>query len=156
VAWEDSGPGGKAVLLTNAPVEAPVQAFEDDEDRRLIENCGIKEAKQQRDLGHPPQKTARVVRVPVVCTRLMFALATAHRRLCEREATGGEPGGWHRWRRQLVEQAREQVSVSAQGAYGSFHLAEYSLLVGVKLKDRPPGMGTRQDRLAQYGLITRR
>jgi hypothetical protein len=41
--------------------------------------------------------------------------------------------------------------VFAQGVYGIFHLAEYSLLVGVKLKDRPPGVGSRQDVRAKSG-----
>lgn len=155
--WQgkDYGPGGKTVFLTNAPVEQPLQPFDEYDDRSLIENCCIKEAKQQWDLGHPPQKTERAVRVHVLFTLLMFALATAYRLQCEREATGGEPVGWQRWRRQLWEQTREQVIVFAQGYYGIFHLAEYSLLVGVKLKDRPPGIGTRQDVLAKYGLITR-
>jgi hypothetical protein len=40
----------------------------------------------------------------------------------------------------------------AQGRYGILHLAEDSLLVGVKLTDVPPGIGTRQDVLAQYRL----
>jgi hypothetical protein len=152
---KDYGPGGKTVFLTNAPVAKPLQVFDDYDDRSLIENCCIKEAKQQWDLGHPPQKTARAVRVHVLFTLLMFALATAYRLQCEREATGGEPVGWQRWRRQLLEQSREKVIVFAQGAYGIFHLAEYSLLVGVKLKDVPPGIGTRQDVLVKYGLITR-
>jgi hypothetical protein len=78
----------------------------------------------------------------------MFALATAYRLPYEREAMGGEPVGWQRWRRQLLEQTREQVIVFAQGSYGIFHLTEYSLLVGVKLKDVPPGIGTRQEVLA--------
>jgi hypothetical protein len=52
------GPGGKTVFLTNASVRQPLQAFDDDDDRSLIENCCIKESKQQWDLGHPPQKTA--------------------------------------------------------------------------------------------------
>ena len=155
--WQgkDYGPGGKTVFLTNAPVEQPLQPFDDYDDRSLIENCCIKEAKQQWDLGHPPQKTERAVRVHVMFTLLLFALATAYRLQCEREAIGSEPVGWQCWRRQLVEQTREQVIVFAQGYYGIFHLAEYSLLVGVKLKDRPPGIGTRQDVLAKYRLITR-
>jgi hypothetical protein len=33
--------------------------------------------------------------------------------------------------------------VFAQGTYGIFHLAEYSLLLGGKRKDVPPGIGTR-------------
>jgi hypothetical protein len=149
---KDYGLGGKTVFLTNAPVQQPLQPFDDYDDRSLIENCCIKEAKQQWDLGHPPQKTARAVRVHVLFTLLMFALATAYRLQCEREASSGEPVGWQRWRRQLLEQTREQVIVFAQGYYGIFHLAEYSLLVGVKLKDRPPGIGTHQEILAKYRL----
>jgi hypothetical protein len=155
--WQgkDYGPGGKTVFLTNAPVDQPLRPFDDYDDRSLIENCCIKEAKQQWELGHPPQKTARAVRVHVVFTLLMFALATASRLQCEREAMGGEPVGWQRWRRQLLEQTREQVIGLAQGYYGIFHLAEYSLLVGVKLKDVPPGIGTRQDVLAKFRLTKR-
>ena len=73
----DYGPGGTTVFLTNASVEQPVQPFDDDADRSLIEHCCIKAAKQPWDLKHPPQKTARAVRVHVVLTLLMFALATA-------------------------------------------------------------------------------
>jgi hypothetical protein len=136
-------------------VDKPLQVFDDDDDRSLIENCCIKACKQQWDVGHPPKKTERAVQVQVVFTLLMFALATAYRLQGEREATGGEPVGWQRWRRQLLEQTRDKVIVFAQGADGIFHLAEYSWLVGVKLKDRPPGISTRQDLLAKYGLIPR-
>jgi hypothetical protein len=154
--WQgkDDGPGGKTVFLTHAPGGKPVQVFDDDDERSLIENCCIKEAKQQWELGHPPQKNDRAVRVHVVFTMLMFALATAYRLPCEREALGGAPVGWQRWRRQLLEQTREKVIVFAKGYYGIFHLAEYSLLLGVKLKDVPPGVGTRQEILAQYRLLS--
>ncbi len=86
---------------------------------------------------------------------LMFALATAYRRQCAQEATGGEPVGWQRWRRQLLEQTRDKVIVFAQGYYGIFHLAEYSLLLGVKLKDVPPEISSRQQVLAKHGLPAR-
>jgi Transposase DDE domain len=146
------GPGGKTVFLTNAPVDRPLQPFDDYDERSLIENCCIKEAKQQWDLGHPPQKTGRAVRVHVVFTLLMFALATAYRLQCEQEAIRCEPMGWMRWRRQLLEQTRDKVIVFAQEWYGIFPLAEFALLVGVKLKDVPPGIGTLQDVLAKYKL----
>ena len=147
----DDGPGGKTVFLTNASVQQPLQPFDDYDDRSLIENCCIKEAKQW-DWKHPPQKTARAVRVHVMFTRLMFALATAYRLQGEGEALRGEPVGWQRWRRQLLEQTRDQVIVFAQGYYGIFHIAEFALLRGVKLKDVPPGIGTRRDILAKHGL----
>jgi hypothetical protein len=155
--WQgkDYGPGGKTVFLTNASVAEPRQSFQDYDDRRLIEHCCIKEAKQPWDLGHPPQKSERAMRVHVLFTLLMFALATAYRLQCEREAMGGELVGWQRWRRQLLEQTRDQVIVFAQGSYGIFHLAEYSLLLGVKLKDGPPDIGSRQQVLAKYRLPAR-
>jgi hypothetical protein len=129
-----------------------LQPSDDYDGHRLIENCGLKEAKQQWDLGHPPQKTAPAVWVHVLFTLLMFALATAYRQQCEREATGGEPIGWQRWRRQLLEQTRDKVMVFAQGYYGIFHLAEYSLRLGVRLKDKPRGLGTYHDILSKYRL----
>jgi hypothetical protein len=150
----DYGPGGKTVFLTNGRVDKPLQPFDDYDDRSLIENCCIKEAKQQWDLGHPPQKTERAVRVHVVFALLMFALATAYRLQCEREALGEEPVGWQRWRRQLLAQTRDKVIVFAQHVYGIFHVAEYSMLLGVKLKQPPPGVGTSQEILAKYGLAT--
>jgi hypothetical protein len=152
----DYGPGGKTVFLTNAPVDRPLQSFDDYDDRSLIENCYIKESKQQWSLKHPPQKTARAVRVHVMFTLLMFALATAYRLQCEQEETGGEPVGWQRWRRQLLEQTRDMVIIFAGTYYGIFHIAEYSLLLGVKLKDVPLGIGTRQQILAKYGLVAHR
>jgi hypothetical protein len=74
---------------------------------------------------------------------------------CELDAIGGEPVGWQRWRRQLREQTRDQVIVFAEGHYGIFHLAEYSRLLGVKLKDFPPDIGSRQQVLAKYRLPAR-
>jgi hypothetical protein len=152
----DYGPGGKTVVLTNAAGQRPVPPFADADDRRRMEHGCLKEAKQPWDLGHPPQQTARAVRVPGVFTLLLCALATASRLERAREARGGAPVGWQRWRRQLREQTREQVIGFAQGSYGMFHLAEYSLLVGGKRKDRPPGVGSHQAIWAQYGLRSRR
>jgi hypothetical protein len=148
------GPAGKTVFLTNATVDKPLQPFDDDDDRSLIENCCIKESKQQWSLKHPPQKNARAVRVHVMFTVLLFALATAYRLQSEQADTGKEPVGWQRWRRQLLEKTRDLVIIFAQDAYGIFHLAEYSLLLGVKLKDTPPGIGTRQQILSKYRLTT--
>ena len=129
-----------------------MQPFDDDDDRSLIESCCIKEAKQQWDLGHPPQNTERAVRAHVVFTLLMFALATAYRLQCERPALGGEPVGWQRWRRQLLEQTRDHVIVLAHGYDGIFHIAVFALRTGVKLNAVPPGIGTLQEILAKYDL----
>jgi len=65
---------------------------------------------------------------------------------------GGESVGWQCWRRPLPEQIRDKVIAFAQGYYGIFHLAEYSLLLGVKLKDGPADIGSLPQSLAQYKL----
>lgn len=154
----DDGPGGNTVFLTKASVPQPWQPCEDDDDRSLMEHCCSKEAKQPWDLQHPPQKTARAVRVHVPLTLLMFALATAYRLPREREALGAESVGWQRWRRQLQEQNRDQLIVCARGYDGIFPVAEYSLLLGVKLQDvphrRPDKRGFRliAQRYAAIGL----
>jgi hypothetical protein len=121
------GPGGNTVFLPNAPVDKPLQPFDDYDDRRRIAHCCLKGAKQPWDLGHPPQKTARAVRVQVVFTLLMCALATASRLQCERAARGRDPVGWHRGRRQLLEQSRDHVIGFAQQCDGLFPLAESSV-----------------------------
>jgi hypothetical protein len=140
------------MFLTNAAVQKPLHPCDDDDDRSLIENCCIKESKQQWSLKHPPQQTARAVHIHVIFTLLMFALATAYRLQAEQDDLGKEPVGWQRWRRQLLEQARDHAIVLAQDTYSIFYLAEYSLLLGVRLKDVPPGLGTRQEILVKYGL----
>jgi hypothetical protein len=108
----DYGPG-ETVFLTNAPVDKPLQPFDDDDNRSLIENGYIKESKQQCSLKHPPQKTTLAVWVHVLFTLLMFALATADRLRREQEASGGEPVSWKLWRRQLLEQTRDHIIVFA-------------------------------------------
>ena len=92
------------------------------------------------------------MRVHVVFTLLLFGLATAYRLRCEEAEAGTESVGWQRWRRQLLYQNRDKVIVFAQRWYGIFHIAEFALLVGVKLKDAPPGIGTLQEVLAKYSL----
>ena len=48
--------------------------------------------------------------------------------------------------------SEDKVIVFAQGYYGIFHLAEYSLLLGVKLKNVPPEVGSPQQVLAKFKL----
>jgi hypothetical protein len=133
-----------------------VQPFDDDDDRRLIANCGLKEAKQPWQLTPPPQKTGRAVRVHGLFIWLLCALAAAYRLPCEPEDTAGEPLGWQRWRPQLLEQTRDHISVCAQGCYGIVQMAEYSLRLGLNMKDRPPEIGPYPQILAKYGLRAHR
>lgn len=147
----DDGPGGRTLFLTHAAVENPLPPFDDD-DRRLLAPCSLKESTQPWSLQHPPQTTARAVRVHVRFPVRMFALAAEYRLPCEPGDAGAATIGWQRWRRQLLAQTRDRVIIVAEACYGILPLAECSRLGGVKLKDVPPGIGTRRDVLAKYGL----
>ena len=118
-----------------------------------MEHCGITERKHAWHLTHPPKKSQRAVQGHVFFTLAMCALATAYRLRAEQAAVGDEPVGWQRWRRQLSQQHRDTMSIFAQGWYGICHVAEYSLLLGVKLTEPPPEIGSRRDVLKKYGLL---
>jgi hypothetical protein len=85
-------------------------------------------------------------------TLLLYALATACRLRCGQTAVGAEPVGWQWWRRHLLAQSQDQIIVFSQRWSGIFHLTEWTLLVGSKLKEVPVGIGTSQAGLAKYGL----
>lgn len=146
------GPGGNPVFLTPASGAKPLHPCDDEDDRRLLEHCGLTEATPPGDLPHPPPTTARAVRVQGWVTRRLVALATASRRPGERAALGGEPGGGPRGRRQLMEPNRDKVRVLAQEAYGIWPIAGCALLMGAHRKEVPPALGTRRDLFAKYGL----
>jgi hypothetical protein len=99
-------------------VDQPLQPFDDDDDRRLIEPGCIKESQQPWSLKQPPQKTARAVRVHILFPVLRFALATAYRLQAEPDDLGQAPVGWQRWRRQRLEKSRDHVIVFARDGYG--------------------------------------
>jgi hypothetical protein len=128
----DYGPGGQVVFLPNEAITKPLKVFDFYDDRSLIATCCIKESKQAWNLKHPPQKSERALQGHVFFPLALFARATAYRLRAEQAAVGDEPGGGQRWRRQLIHQNRDKVIICAQGGYGIFHVAEYSLLLGVK------------------------
>jgi hypothetical protein len=70
-------------------------------------------------------------------------------------SNGGTLVGLQQWRRQRLEQTRDKVIVLIYSACGIFHLAGYSLRLGVNIKDRPRGVGIPQELLAKYELPMR-
>jgi hypothetical protein len=152
---QDAGPGGQPVFLTHASVAKPLPPVDAEDERRLIEPCGLKAAKHPWARGHPPLQHARAVQVHVLFTRLLFALATASRLACACEARGAERVGWPRWRRHLLAQTRDPGLVCTHGDDGIFPLAEDARLLGVQRNDVPPAIGSRHQVLAKYRLSAR-
>jgi hypothetical protein len=85
---------------------------------------------------------------------MIALLSEAHSTATQRKIVlpGGESIGWQRWRRYRIAQSRDKVIVFAQTCYGIFHPAEYSILRGIRLKHKLPGIGNRQQVLAKYGF----
>lgn len=75
--------GATTVFLTNASMSKPLHPFGDDDDRSLMEDYCLTGVKRQWDVSHPPQKTERALRVQVLFTLLIFAVAPAYRMYCE-------------------------------------------------------------------------
>jgi hypothetical protein len=159
--WENE-PSGR-VYLTNGSVEHPLEAFDDYDDRSIIENGLWREANQAWDFEHYPQRNEAGVVVHVFFTLVVMALATAYRLWKEREKKAPEEPfaapllkgqGARAWRRELKAENRNKVIVFVQQYYGIFHVAEFSVLAGLRIKAMgiPPELGTPADILARYEL----
>ncbi len=67
------------------------------------------------------------------------------------EQLAGE--GLQRWRRRLQRENRDLVIVFAGQHYGIFHATELLVLAGVRVRDLPPHLGSRDDILRRYGCL---
>ena len=86
-------------------------------------------------------------------------------RMVDRVPASAEPAGlaWSheqlagegplRWRRQLQQENRDQVIVFVGHQYGIFHASELLVLLGVRVRDLPPHLGSRDDILRRYGCL---
>jgi hypothetical protein len=161
--WDNRTPQEGTVYLTNGPVSDPFVVFDDYDWRSVIENGIFKEGKHPWHLTHFPQRTEAAVIVHGHCTLLVMTLTTAYRLWQAQQAStatastplssmllGGE--GAERWRRRLKEENRDKVIVFVGDRYGIFHLAELSVLTGIRLKTLPAHLGSWQEVLTRYGL----
>jgi len=176
VRSEQMPSGGEPwVLVTNGSVKRPLEAFDRYDDRSLIENLGFREGKQGWHLERPPQRNERAYVSHVFLTLAVYACSTAYRSRCEREAIAEEAeeevvarkrptstaeGEENRrpkeairhYRQRIARENREKVWVRVGEVYGIFHLAELSVLSGIRLKELPPEVGTREQIFRRYGL----
>jgi len=60
--------------------------------------------------------------------------------------------GTARWRARLKQENRDHVMVFVGETYGIFHLAVLSILIGIRLRELPAHVGTKEAILSRYGL----
>ena len=63
---------------------------------------------------------------------------------------GGE--GTARWRLRLKEENRDKVIIFLGEAYAIFHLAEFAILTGLRLRRLPAHLGSSQAILQRFGI----
>src|SRR5690606_25255972 len=105
----------------------------------------------------------------IYITFAMVALTTAYRewmRQEEEEEANSTPSlakrlghvdddefhGVRRWRRDLKKAVKDYVIVFLGDHYGIFHVAEFTILAGYRIRRLPEELGTREDIFARYGL----
>lgn len=162
------------VILTNGSVKRPLETYDRYDDRSLIENLAFREGKQGWGLERPPQRNEKAYVAHVFLTLAVYALTTAYRARCEEEdkavaeavqpAVATEPKGSvadeHRrpkeairhYRQRMARENKGKVWVRVGNVYGIFHLAEMSVLCGMRLREVPPEVGTREEIFRRYGL----
>jgi hypothetical protein len=168
--WNNRAPAADGtVYLTNGPVSDPFVVFDRYDGRSVIENGIFKEGKHPWHLASFPKKTEAAVIVHSYFTLLVMALCTAFRLWQARAVAvasdqtqtqadlhatllGGE--GTARWRLRLKEENRDKVIVFVGEAYGIFLLAELAVLSGLRLRRLPSSLGSRQDILQRYGIVS--
>jgi hypothetical protein len=146
-----AGPAGQTVFLTKASGNQPWRPCDDDEARRRIEPGSLQARQPPWRVTPPPQTTARAVRVHVMVTWLLCAFDGLSAAVCAR--------GYRRRACRLAALVPPAPGAHAGAGlrlcpspYGISHRAESSRRVGVHIHARPPGIGTRPQRLATYRL----
>jgi hypothetical protein len=164
----DSKRKGNHVYLTNGPVDDPFVVFDDYDDRSLIENCLFREGKGPWNLlEYFPHRNEQGVLIQTYFTAAVQALATAYRLWTQQQELNAEEPetvaetldyallegeGVQRWQRRLKQENRNKLIVFVGEHYGIFHLAEFAVLAGLRLKEIPLELGTPADILARFDL----
>ena len=158
--WEgkDYGRDNWVVYLTNMKVHKPLKAFDEYDERSIIENCLFKEAKTGWHIKHSPQKTEEAMLIHTFFTLTIFALTNAYREWAKEQEeeelidTQNPSLGIRRWRQEIKRKGKNKAVVFIEDTYGIFWLAEIMVLSGVKVKDIPRQAGTREEIFKRYGL----
>jgi hypothetical protein len=144
------------VILTNAPVDKPLSAYDRYDRRSDMENALFREAKQAWFIERPARNTARAFRSHVYLTLLTMALTTAFRTWLEQQdkkERAGENTGIRKFRQQVRQENGNKVIVFDEGRYAIFEVYELVILCG-RTVVRPRGVPesiTQADILRKYG-----
>jgi len=143
------------VILTNAPVDLPLKAYDD---RSTIENGLFREAKQSWFIERPARNTASAFRSHAYLTIITMALTTAFRTWMDsqdKQESQGEETGIRKFREKVRQENGNTLIVFDEDRYAIFETYEIIILCGRKVL-KPRGVEetiTKEDILQKYGVL---
>ena len=146
------------IILTNAPVDLPLKAYDAYDDRSTIENALFREAKQSWFIERPARNTAAAFRAHAYLTIITMALATAFRTWMDsqdRLESQGEETGIRKFREKVRQENGNKLIVFDEDRYAIFETYEIVILCGRKVL-KPRGVEetiTKEDILRKYGVL---
>jgi len=145
------------VILTNAPVDTPLNAYDAYDDRSTIENGLFREAKQSWFIERPARNTASAFRAHAYLTIITMALTTAFRAWMDSQDKLEEQDketGIRKFREKVRQENGNKLIVFDEDRYAIFETYEIFILCGrTVLKPRGvPETITKEDILRKYGV----
>jgi hypothetical protein len=146
------------VILTNAPVDLPLHAYDAYDDRSTIENGLFREAKQSWFIERPARNTAQAFRSHAYLTIITMALACAFRTWMDaqnRLESQGEETGIRKFREKVRQENGNKLIVFDEDRYAIFETYEIFILCGRQVL-KPRGVEetiTKEDILQKYEVL---
>ncbi len=145
----------EVVLLTTDPADDPFVAFDKYDDRSLIENSCNREAKEHWFLEHHPKRSEAGLRVHAYFVFFCMALVAAfrlHKAQADEAERRGQDTGIARYRRKLEMFNRDKLVVFIGEHFGIFRSWEFTLLVGVTVREHAVQGESALTVLRRYGV----
>lgn len=155
--YKENNPDSKTlVILTNGPVNKPLQVYDGYDARSEIENSLFREAKQAWFIQRPSLNTKAGFRAHVYLTILTMALTTAYQGWMEQQdklENKGGVTGIRKFREKVKEENGNKLIIFDQDRYAIFDAYEVFILCGrnVLMPSGVPEKITKQDILSKYG-----
>jgi hypothetical protein len=130
--YRENNPNIKTmVILTNGPVNKPLEVYDGYDARSEIENALFRESKQGWFLKKPPENSKAGFRVHAYLTILTMALTTAFRDwMVHEEELADEDIGIRKFRMKIRAENTDKCIVFCEDRYGIFYLYEILILSG--------------------------
>ena len=146
------------VILTNAPVDKPLEAYDGYDARSEIENTVFREAKQAWFIQRAPRNNAPAFRAHVYLTVITMALTTAFQTWMDQQDKLDQEGkevGIRKFRQIVKQENGNKLILFDEDRYAIFDTYEVFILCGrtVRMPTGVPETISKTDILLKYGAL---